>query len=244
MLADELYIEWADAPEDKLGGCSPKEWFAQMDTPEKLISTLSEYVSAKVEVPELLLDRFGALGDACVFPLEAILLDTEQSDIQRCQVLKLLLEIAPESARTLAVPIVLNAQEAGVLADCAAEALSEQLEASARESLIVGLENASKFGKTLILEILCNFPEDFRIYNIIRDILVNRPERRAFAAKLMGRLGDPRGIEPLTQLLSLSDLTYFEYMEIHNAIEALGGEVAAEREFYGDPDYEYMRNLE
>lgn len=48
---------------------------------------------------------------------------------------------------------------------------------------------------------------------------------------------------PLRAALSLSDLTYFEYLEIRNDIEALGEEVEGEREFYGDPDYEYLRGL-
>ena len=33
-------------------------------------------------------------------------------------------------------------------------------------------------------------------------------------------------------------------MELRNAVEALGGEIEHEREFYGDPDYEYLRDLE
>ena len=61
---------------------------------------------------------------------------------------------------------------------------------------------------------------------------------------LLGRYGDARAVEPLKTLLSMSDITYFEYMELRNAVEALGGEIEQEREFYGDPDYEYLRNLE
>ena len=33
-------------------------------------------------------------------------------------------------------------------------------------------------------------------------------------------------------------------IRLRNAVEALGGEIEQEREFYGDPDYEYLRNLE
>ena len=55
---------------------------------------------------------------------------------------------------------------------------------------------------------------------------------------------DDRAVEPLKALISMSDITYFEYMELRNAVEALGGEIEQEREFYGDPDYEYLRNLE
>ena len=49
---------------------------------------------------------------------------------------------------------------------------------------------------------------------------------------------------PLKALLAATDISYYEYMELRNAVEALGGEVVREREFYGDPDYEYLRELE
>ncbi len=80
--------------------------------------------------------------------------------------------------------------------------------------------------------------------NAMLDMLKNRPEQRAFAARLLGRYGDARAMEPLKALISMSDITYYEYMELRNAVEALGGEIEHEREFYGDPDYEYLRNLE
>ena len=76
------------------------------------------------------------------------------------------------------------------------------------------------------------------------EMLKNRPEQRADAARLLGRYGDARAIEPLKALLDLTDIGYYEYMEVRNAVEALGGEVENEREFYGDPDYEYLRELE
>ena len=59
----------------------------------------------------------------------------------------------------------------------------------------------------------------------------------------MGKLGDCRAIAPLQQLLGLSDLGYMDYIELRNAIEALGGDPGEERTFYGDPDYEAMRNM-
>ena len=76
------------------------------------------------------------------------------------------------------------------------------------------------------------------------DMLKNCPEERAFAARLLGRYGDERAVGPLKALLAATDISYYEYMELRNAVEALGGEVVREREFYGDPDYEYLRELE
>ena len=82
-----------------------------------------------------------------------------------------------------------------------------------------------------------------RVYELCMSKLRNSPEYRAFYASLLGKLGDPRAIETLTSFLTLSDLTYLDYIEIANAIESLGGEVDTEREFTGDPYYESLKKM-
>ena len=243
-LLGSVYEEWANAPDARLGGISPRQWFLGMSSPEELIACLEDYARARVDVPDLLLERFESLGEDAAPALERLLADGERPGAARGHALSLLLEIAPSRCEPLVADIVLGAEESSDLAEHAAEALGEATGISVRQKLLEGYENASEYAKMLILEILCNFPGDNRIYIHMRDMLVNDPERRAFAARLLGRLGDARAIEPMKKLLSMSDLTYFEYMEIRNAIEALGGEVVGEREFYGDPDYEHMRSLE
>ena len=39
------------------------------------------------------------------------------------------------------------------------------------------------------------------------------------------------------------DINYLDYIEIVNAIEALGGEVDDSRDFSGDPYYESLRTV-
>ena len=45
-------------------------------------------------------------------------------------------------------------------------------------------------------------------------------------------------------MLTLFDLTYFDYLALRDAVESLGGDAGEERTFYGDPDYEALRNLQ
>ena len=40
-MAEKLYAEWADAPCAALDGCSPRAWFARLDTPEALVEALT-----------------------------------------------------------------------------------------------------------------------------------------------------------------------------------------------------------
>lgn len=243
-LAEELYEKWADEPNAALGGLSPRGWFARLTSPQELTELLAAYARADMDAPDLLLDRFDDLGAACAPFLETLVRDAGENMQARAQALGLLPGLDEERAVRLAVEMVLRAGESDPLNETAGEILQDRPGAEIRDALLEGYAQAPEFAQMLMLEVLCNFPGDARVYANMMDMLKNRPENRVFAAKLLGRYGDARAVEPLKALLGQSDLSYFEYMEIRNAVEALGGEVETEREFYGDPDYEYLRNLE
>ena len=243
-MAEKLYAEWADAPCAALDGCSPRAWFARLDTPEALVEALTAYARADMEPPELLLDRFFDVGAVCAAPLEALARDGGESAALRAQALDLLNGLDEARAVRTAIDAVLAAQESDAFCELAAEILASRVDADVADRLLDGYDAAPDFARTLILEALCNFPGDARVYERMLEMLKNRPEQRADAARLLGRYGDARAIEPLKALLDLTDIGYYEYMEVRNAVEALGGEVESEREFYGDPDYEYLRELE
>lgn len=243
-MAEKLYAEWVDAPCAALDGCSPRAWFARFDTPEALVETLTAYARADMEPPELLLDRFFDVGAICAAPLEALARNAGESAALRAQALDLLNGLDEARAVRVATDAVLAAQESDAFCELAAEILASRVDADVAARLLDGYDAAPDFARTLILETLCNFPGDARVYERMLEMLKNRPEQRADAARLLGRYGDARAIEPLKALLDLTDIGYYEYMEVRNAVEALGGEVESEREFYGDPDYEYLRELE
>ena len=243
-MAEKLYAEWADAPCAALDGCSPRAWFARLDTPEALVEALTAYARADMEPPELLLDRFFDVGAICAAPLEALARNAGESAALRAQALDLLNGLDEARAVRVATDAVLAAQESDAFCELAAEILASRVDADVAARLLDGYDAAPDFARALILETLCNFPGDARVYERMLEMLKNRPEQRADAARLLGRYGDARAIEPLKALLDLTDIGYYEYMEVRNAVEALGGEVESEREFYGDPDYEYLRELE
>lgn len=243
-MAEKLYAEWADAPCAALDGCSPRAWFARLDTPEALVEALTAYARADMEPPELLLDRFFDVGAVCAAPLEALARNAGESVALRAQALDLLNGLDEARAVRTAIDAVLAARESNAFCELAAEILAGRVDADVAARLLDGYDAAPDFARTLILEALCNFPGDARVYERMLEMLKNRPEQRADAARLLGRYGDARAIEPLKALLDLTDIGYYEYMEVRNAVEALGGEVENEREFYGDPDYEYLRELE
>jgi hypothetical protein len=44
-------------------------------------------------------------------------------------------------------------------------------------------------------------------------------------------------------MMQMTDISYLDYIEFRNAVEALGCDAGEERTFYGDPDFEAMRNI-
>ena len=68
---------------------------------------------------------------------------------------------------------------------------------------------------------------------------------RVFAAQFAYKMGRRIDSIDADYIAALERHTWHgNVRELRNAVEALGGEIEQEREFYGDPDYEYLRNLE
>ena len=69
-------------------------------------------------------------------------------------------------------------------------------------------------------------------------------EHVALFASLLGKLGDERAIPALLDAMQNREINYLDYIEVRNAIEALGGDAPEERDFTGDPYYESLSRME
>lgn len=237
----ELYLRWLNMPADWLDGQTPGEYFARFKNPDELIDLLRAYHDQNVSVPDQLLERIGELGEASV---EALMrLAGEQKDrALTLTALNLLIEIGSDRPMELCLDIIDSAEAQNELTDVASELLSN-LGASVVEPILSRMTHAGKAAQEAFLDVLCNFPGDERIYNYTVNAFLRCYDRRALYASYLGKLGDERAIEPLRSALELSDLTYLDYIEIVNTIEALGGEVTDNREFSGDPYYESLKKM-
>ena len=54
---------------------------------------------------------------------------------------------------------------------------------------------------------------------------------------------DEAALRHRAEQVQAKDVGYLDYVEIVNAIEALGGERPSEREFSGDPYYESLKHV-
>ena len=239
---NEIMLNWLNAPAKWLDGEKPGEYFLRYSDPKQLIKLLEEYDKRHIGLPEPLYSRVVSVGAPCVPALMRIAGDADRPESMRATALALLRDIDSDDARGLYVELACRGGEADELSEIAADILCEG-DGREIDALLERYDSASEYGQQRILGICANFPGDERILDYMLDKLRNRPEQRALYASFLGKLGDPRAIEPMKPFLSLTDLSYLDYIELRNAIEELGGDPGEERTFYGDPDYEAMRNI-
>jgi len=240
---NRMMEEWLSAPADWLDGAAPERYFERYEDAGQLLELMKGYSEANVNLPEPLYRRIVEMGAACEAGLAEMVKDEGGAVSLRAEAMGMLRDMDSRCADETLIDLVVNAEEGDELSEMAADILSGK-DTDIAKRLMNAYENASDYAQTLILDVCVNFPGDERVYESLIWRLRNLPEQRALHASYLAKLGDSRAIDTLREMLKLFDLSYFDYIELRDAVEALGGEVEDERTFYGDPDYEALRVLE
>lgn len=239
---NEIMLNFLNAPAKWLDGETPGTYFNRYDSAKDLIKLVEEYDKRDIGLPEPLYARIVELGEVCAESLTRIASDGDKPESLRASAIAMLRDIGSDAPRALFVDLASRCKEPNELSEMASDILCASDE-SVVDELLSRYDGAPEYAQMLILDICCNFPERPETFAHCLEKLRNRPDERAYYASLLGKLGDPEAIEPLKSFLTLSDLSYLDYIELRNAVEALGGDAGEERTFYGDPDYEAMRNM-
>lgn len=239
----DVYLKWINMPADWLDGQTPALYFEQYDDAPMLCKWMLKYIRSDIPLPDQLLERIAALGEASVDSLMDIAFDREQSDEARMSALGTLEQI--QSPRTMngLISLITHARDdESEMSNLAGEMLVS-LGAQVMPAVVEAMLAARPAHGLVLLDVACNFPGDERVYDYALRLLRSMPDKRALIASYLGKLGDARAIDELMPMLELQELNYLDYLEIRNAIEELGGEVNIEREFAGDEYYESMKNM-
>ena len=237
---NEIMLSWLNAPAKWLDGVCPGEYFTRYTDPKDLLKLLQEYDKRDIGLPEPLYSRIVQLGEACAQGLVKLASNEDAPETLRATAIALLRDIGTDAPKALFVDMVANAREANELSEMASEILAQQ-GGDVVEELVGRYDEASDYARLLILDIACNYPGHADVRTKIEMLLRTDPSARPYYASLLGKLGDPEALPLLKDALQWTDLTYLDYIEVRNAVEALGGDPGEERTFYGDPDYEAMR---
>ena len=239
----EVYMRWLNTPADWLNGATPGAFFSQYSDAGMLIDWLRAYFVNRVPVPEQLLERIVDLGGTAQAPLYALLTGADTPGEAVLTAISLLVELQSALPMDLYITWVAERQTQDERADMAAEALVAMGRAVV-PGVLAAVPHATPSGQETFTDVLCNFPGEEQIYALALSMFLNRPCNRALYASLLGKLGDARALPALLAVMDAPALNYLDYIELRNAIEALGGDPPPERSFDGDPYYESLRRME
>lgn len=239
----EVYLQWLNEPADWLDGVAPGAYFAQFDDAKMLLDWMRAYFEARVPVPDQLLERLTDLGDAAEQGLFGLLEDDTAPEDARLTAITLLSEMESVLPMERYIQWVAQRAEFDERADMAAEALTA-IGRRVAAPIHAQMDAATEAGKETFLDVLCNFPGDDKTFALTLAMFHAQKGKRALYASLLGKLCDERAIPALLEALEDTELGYLDYIELRNALEALGGDTPAERTFDGDPYYESLRRME
>ena len=241
-MMPDVYLEFLKKPADFLDGVAPQDYFEQFDNADMLVNWLCDYIAQGVPVPDLLLERVTALGNPAEKSLLALVARDDLPEETQMTAISLLREMESKAPMQRYIDFIASLEEPSDKGDLCAEALMSMGE-SVVEPILVTLSGAGQTGRDIFADVLSNYPGDERIYELMIERFVTRDERRALFASYLAKLGDERAIPMLKEAAQSPDINYLDYVEVVNAIEALGGERPPEREFSGDPYYESLRQV-
>jgi len=241
-MMPDVYLEFLKKPADFLDGIAPQDYFEQFDNADMLVNWLCDYIAQGVPVPDLLLERVTALGNPAEKSLLALVARDDLPEETQMTAISLLREMESKAPMQRYIDYIASLEEPSDKGDLCAEALMSMGE-SVVEPILAALSGAGQTGRDIFADVLSNYPGDERIYELMIERFVTRDERRALFASYLAKLGDERAIPMLKEAAQSPDINYLDYVEVVNAIEALGGERPPEREFSGDPYYESLRQV-
>ena len=241
-MMPDVYLEFLKKPADFLDGVAPQDYFEQFDNADMLVNWLCDYIAQGVPVPDLLLERVTALGNPAEKSLLALVARDDLPEETQMTAISLLREMESKAPMQRYIDYIASLEEPSDKGDLCAEALMSMGE-SVVEPILAALSGAGQIGRDIFADVLSNYPGDERIYELMIERFVTRDERRALFASYLAKLGDERAIPMLKEAAQSPDINYLDYVEVVNAIEALGGERPPEREFSGDPYYESLRQM-
>ncbi len=241
-MMPDVYLEFLKKPADFLDGVAPQDYFEQFDNADMLVNWLCDYIAQGVPVPDLLLERVTVLGNPAEKSLLALVARDDLPEETQMTAISLLREMESKAPMQRYIDYIASLEEPSDKGDLCAEALMSMGE-SVVEPILAALSGAGQTGRDIFADVLSNYPGDERIYELMIERFVTRDERRALFASYLAKLGDERAIPMLKEAAQSPDINYLDYVEVVNAIEALGGERPPEREFSGDPYYESLRQV-
>ena len=237
-----IYMMFLNTRAKWLGSLTPGSYFTQFEDPKVLVDWLRKYCEENTPVPDLLLEQISFVGKPCEKRLFELLKENDAPEEAQMTAVGLLREMGSTLPKMLYIQWQLQRDEKDELKDNALESLQEMGEAVV-QPILQSIRQANEAGQEALLDVLSHFPGNEQILRLAQKLFHDHPEKRALFAGYLAKLGDERVLPDLIAAAEDEKITYLTFIELRNAIEALGG-VCPDRIFDDDPEYDALRGLD
>ena len=234
-----VYGKWAQTPLDVLGGVTPLSYYQKIKDPKELVALAVKYVMADMSPPVLLCDRIAQVKECEPYLAQIVALN--ESVELTITAANILTEMRSEAAFPHYIDWIFGKTKNAELLELAVEKLSCHGDGVA--DIILSRMDGAPFDletAKYLADILTHCGKDERIYNLLTALFEKGGDVPLYAAYL-GKYGDRRALPPLISRGERQDINYLEYMEIRNAVEALGGELVNNKDFKNDKYYKALK---
>ena len=244
MEADlpKIYMSFLNTRASWLGNVTPGSYFTQFEDPKVLVDWMNQYCEEGIPLPEPLLEQIVFVGKPCEKRLLTLLQDDDADQAGRMTAVELLREMDSSLPKMLYINWQIDREEKDELKDNAVESLCVMGE-TVVQPILQTIGKACTAGQEALLEVLTHYPVNEKTFQLALRFFNERKEKRALFAGYLAKIGDERALPDLIRASAEKDLPYLTFIEIRNAIEALGGN-CPEREYTDDPEYEALRQLD
>ena len=230
----EKYEEWKNTPCSDCGGVSPYQYLQKIQDPEMLMRLLMEVAP---DASSLLMDRIVEVG--CEKELTQVVCGDFDAET-KVLALNLLKEGDCAIPYTECIKFMADKNCEEGLRELAVELLTENAN-EVKSYLFAMLKYADLELKGLIAEVLMNADKDDRTVELLIELFESGNNYSLYAG-FMAKYNDDRFAPSLYK--AIDTCNYADYLEIRNAIEALGGMVDDDyRDFSSDPTWQALKNL-
>ena len=217
----ELYASFGKTPNEKLGGKSPEEYFKAFSDDE-LIDAFKESVKNGGDVPSFLCDEIEARGGLTDKLCELVL--TCRDDELATYCVNMLGKDVSEKYLEGFVDIIADEDAGESITESLTEFLRDNGDKVKGKIISVYSDNKKSPKKGNFIEIMSRMSPDDRIFDILCEELREDEKNLSLNAVYIARYGDDRALPILEQLIKKDGLGYYDFKELKNAIEELGGE--------------------
>ncbi len=219
------YIEWLTEPIDELDGLSPNDFVEKLKAENKL----GEYLMSYVESGE---DISGLIGENCseneADVLIKIMQEYPEYAMPACAILK---DTGTKKADGYLVSIISSPDSDPALVDLAVEMLADGTHENVVPEILSLIDEVDEVTQRNFVDVLYVYPGNDRIYSWIVKLFEREDEMRHVYCNYLGRYGNEDAIELLLNYADTHIMDYYEFMELRNAVEMLGGEMDKDKKY-------------